>query len=138
MTTTTTTDLIGRDVDVYFNLHKKCWSVRDRKTRRVVAHATELVLSDVTFRVSAAGNARVRVEGRKNVHAFARGTLHNLGSMLVPSDDSVKVTYNPYKFTTFVTEKRKRPVHSATMAWFGPRTLFAELDTDATCGKVGA
>jgi hypothetical protein len=131
---TTTTDLIGLDVDVYFNLHRKMWSVRDRKTRRVVAHVDSIVLSDVTFRVSAAGNARVRAEGRKNVHAFARGTVLNVGHMLLPSDNSVQVTYNPYRYTTFVEQTTETPVHAAKVAWFGPRTLFAELDTASLAG----
>lgn len=118
--------LIGRDVDVYFNLHRKMWSVRDRRSRRVVAHVRELVLGDVSFRVSAAGNARVRAEGRKNVHAFARGTVLDVGHMLLPSNQSVSVTYNPYRYTTFVEERTETPVHTASIAWFGPKTLFVE------------
>jgi hypothetical protein len=133
---TTTASLIGTDVDVYWNLHRKVWSVRDCKTRRVVGHAKNIVLTDVTFRVSAAGNARVRAEGRKNVHAFARGTVSSFGGIL-PHDDSVSVTYNPYKYTTFVEEVTKRPVHRASIAWLGPRTVFA-LDTTTQSGKMTA
>lgn len=114
------------EVDVYFNLHRKVWSIRDRKTRRVVGHARHVELADVTFKVSAAGNARVRAEGRKNVHAFARGTLMSADRALsIPSDDSVVVTYNPYKHTTFVNKDNDTPVHTAGYAWLSDRTVFA-------------
>lgn len=128
--------LLGRDVDVYFNLHRKCWSVRDRRTRRVIAHVAQIVLSDVTFRVSAAGNARVRREGKKNVHAFARGTVVSIGNLFT-IEQAVPVTYNPYKYTTFVNADTERPVHSALLAGFTGRSVLA-LDTNATCGKVAA
>ena len=134
--TTTTADLIGRDVDVYFNLHRKCWSVRDRATRRVVAHAAQVVLSDVTFRVSAAGNARVRREGRKNVHAFARGTVVSIDTNFT-IEAAVSVTYNPYRYTTFVELESERPVHSALLAGFDGKSVVA-LDTNPLYGKVTA
>jgi hypothetical protein len=125
--TTLNNTILGKDVDVYFNLHRKCWSVRDRHTRRVVAHLDSLVLSDVTFRVSAAGNARVRREGRKNVHAFARGTVAPTAA--VPSE-ARSVTYNPYKYTTFVDADTEFPVHTAAVAWFDGRSVKA-LDRES-------
>lgn len=124
---TTTTLRIGDDVDVYFNLHKKVWSVRNRKTRRVVAHLDNLILHNVTFRVSAAGNARVRREGRKNVHAFARGTYMGTDYKRPPFGGT-NVTYNPYKYTTFVDAADETPVHRARLAIFDGRSVRA-LDT---------
>lgn len=123
-----TTALIGRDVDVYWNLHKKVWSVRDRATRLVIAHLDGLVLRDVTFRVSAAGNARVRREGRKNVHAFARGTIVWPG----PEEtyrlrDVVQVTYNPFKFTTFIVQDTNEPIFEARRAWLTGRSVLVEV-----------
>ena len=35
------------DVRVYWNLHKGCWSVQDRKTGRVVKHVEACTLADV-------------------------------------------------------------------------------------------
>jgi hypothetical protein len=120
-------DIIGTDVDVYFNLHKRLWSVRDRKTRRVVAHLDGITLSDVTFKVSAAGNERVRAEGRKNVHAFARGTVVATVSFYGPSqsEPATFITYNPYENTTFVRKDTGTPIHTAPMAWLGKRTVLA-------------
>lgn len=119
-------DMIGMDVDVYFNLHRKVWSVRDRKTRRVVAHLKNVVLKDVKFRVSAAGNARVRSEGRKNVHAFARGTFVGSDVLSTLPNDGVAVTYNPYKYTTFVNKDTEAPIHTAETAWmFGRNVVVA-------------
>jgi hypothetical protein len=103
-------------VDVYYNLHKKVWSVREK--------ATGLV--DVTFKVSAAGNAKVRAEGRKNVHAWITGTLVSWYSGTITDTDSSewienlydgrvltrpsknKAVYNPYKYTSFVVDGDSR------------------------------
>ncbi len=123
-----TTALIGLDVDVYWNLHSGVWSVRDRRTRLVVAHLNGLVLADVRFRVSAAGNARVRSEGRKNVHAFARGTIvwpaaeetHDLRGGLV------QVTYNPYKYTSFVVQDTEEPIYEGRKAWLNGRSVLVD------------
>ena len=59
---------------LYWNLHKKKWSLQDRKTGRVRQHVTAFTMYDAKFVVRKAGQAKVRSEGRKNVHAFAVGT----------------------------------------------------------------
>ena len=89
-------------VDVYWNLHKKCWSVRHKG--KVIDHRQIVHLVDVTWVVQPAGNARVRREKRKNVHAFARGTwiqddmTHFYGDIATRN----RATYNPYENTTFM------------------------------------
>lgn len=127
--------MIGTEVDVYFNLHKHVWSVRDIKTRRVIAHVDAITLVNVTFRVSAAGNARVRREGRKNVHAFARGTVVSSG-IAATSSRAVAVTYNPHKHTTFVEKATGFPVESASMVWLSGKTVLATLTPAQVDGKV--
>lgn len=92
-------------VKVYFNLHRKMWSVLSMTPKgwRLAFHERELTLQDVTFKVSEAGRQRVIREKRKNVHAFAIGTLieplqSGFEATLVP------VSYNPYKAGTFMCE----------------------------------
>ena len=121
-------------VSVYFNLHKKLWSVRadeGPEKGRVVAHAEHVALRNARGKVSAAGRAKVLREGRKNVHAFMRGELAGLYGIRWAKIDVVtaaledwqmmapvclvgdwrepvrKITYNPYKYETFVYEARK-------------------------------
>ena len=65
-------------VRCYWNLHKACWSVQDAKMRRVIGHASKVLLREVAFTVSEAGRQRVLAEGRKNVHAFACGDLEGV------------------------------------------------------------
>jgi hypothetical protein len=104
--------LHGQKVRVYFNLHNRLFSVQHRG--RVVAHVPEVALKDVNFRVNEAGRQRVLQEKRKNVHAFVEGTFqHNPdGSQLLPQG----VTYNPYKYTSFVRAHDKSPIHGAQTA----------------------
>lgn len=104
-------------VDVYFNLHKKLWSVRDHKTRRVIEHRRYVALTDVTFHVSPAGNARVRAERKKHVHAWVTGTLVDpdtaLDVAIKTGGESRRFTYNPYAHTTFVDKLDEQPVTSS-------------------------
>ncbi len=101
-------------VFVYFNLHKKVWSVRDVKTGRVVNHTNFIILKDAKFKVSAAGRARVLKEKRKNVHAGVQGEI--VEQIDIERAQSTKVTYNPYKYKSFVTDDTHKEVKSAPYA----------------------
>lgn len=104
-------------VEVYWNLHKKCWSMRaleGPRKGRVVEHCNAVLLVDVDLVVQPAGRQRVLEERRKNVHAFARGTLHAAvpasaehrhGALRPCSND--EITYNPYREATFVQRTKE-------------------------------
>jgi hypothetical protein len=106
--------LIGLKVFVYFNLHKKVWSVRHKGI--VIAHLTHLTLSNVEYRVSQAGRQRVLTEKKKNVHAGVYGTITSLTDITTIA--TAKVTYNPYKYSSFVTAKGDylQPVFNSKIA----------------------
>lgn len=120
--------LQGRRVFVYKNLHEGCWSVKDRQTGHVVAHADKVELTQVELKVSQSGRRRVLEEQRKNVHAGLVGTLSSLDLVGYPSQRYVHsqsdgpsnqpqlVTYNPYKYSTFVNKASEQPVLTADRA----------------------
>jgi len=62
-------------VRIYWNLHKGMWSVQCAKTRKVMGHATQVLVREAAFTVSEAGRQRVLKERKKNVHAFVVGEL---------------------------------------------------------------
>lgn len=94
---------------IYWNLHKKVWSLQDCKTGRVFSHAEAFTLYDAKFVVRKAGQAKVRREGKKNVHAFAVGT-GGCDKGVATRYDGRPVTYNPYKNDTFVFADTGEPV----------------------------
>ena len=99
-------------VEVYFNLHKKCWSIR--QSGASVIHADFVEIKEPQFVVQQGGNARVRREKRKNVHAFVRGYLtERVG--IFPKNQKL-VTYNPYKHTSFVERGTDKPICNAEYA----------------------
>lgn len=98
-----------RKYRVYWNLHKKVWSLQDRKTGRVFQHVTAFTLYDAKFVVRKAGQDKVRSEGRKNVHAFAVGTA-GLRDGIATRLSGRPVTYNPYENDTFVFADTGEPV----------------------------
>ena len=92
-------------VFVYRNLHKNCWSVKaleGENKGRVIHHAQNVVLSECTFKVSEAGRQRVLRERSKNVHAGVVGQLVRINTGDVYMPHSMPITYNPYKYSTFV------------------------------------
>jgi hypothetical protein len=112
-------------VYVYFNLHKKLWSVRalDGAQRgRVIAHAHDLRLADCSFRVSEAGRQRVIRERCKNVHAGVVGTLLE-ASLPQGTMCEQRITYDPYRFATFVDAETLAPIAHARFVVFSKRAV---------------
>jgi hypothetical protein len=110
-----TDELIGKRVMVYYNLHKKTFSVQYRG--RVMMHADYVKLKDVEFRVREGGKEKVRQEMRKNVHAFVIGDLVDYCKFpcenLPPESNDKVITYNPYKYDSFVKRDTEEPVYNA-------------------------
>ena len=91
-------------VRVYYNLHKKCFSIQDYKTGLVTKHTNQLNLSNAMFVVRKSGNERVRSEGKKNVHAFVNGIVNDKQDY-TKVGVSYKVRYNPYEMDYFHYER---------------------------------
>ena len=107
-------------VSVYFNLRRKNWSVMER--RRVIDHASNLSVRNVTFKVSESARQRVLRTKTKNVHAFICGQRVNV----FPYDSLIRISYNPYKAGTFVRCDTGEAIHKADFAFFtSDRKVFA-------------
>lgn len=111
-------------VRVYYNLHRKCLSVQDYSTRKVIAHYASVNMADVKFVVSQAGRKRVLAERKKNVHAFIVGELL---SYTTRSDDTGfsgdRVTYNPYKYDSFVRVDDESKIDNARLVNVSGRSI---------------
>ena len=101
-----------RKIEVYRNLHKKCWSVR--QDGLVKFHSQQVCLQNCKFAVQPAGRAKVLREKRKNVHAFIRGYLWDgkISEDIANSNIWDNVSYNPYKSNTF-EDNSNNPVYTA-------------------------
>ena len=107
----------NRPVYVYKNLHKDCWSIKQHGL--VKAHIPKnhaIGLWDCYFHVDVKGREKVLREKRKNVHAFVKGFLQdaeNVSRNPQVITREVEVTYNPYKYETFVDKKDESFVYYA-------------------------
>jgi hypothetical protein len=92
----------SKPVQVYRNLHVGCLSVRQGGIVR--CHVDNIVLNHATFIVSQKGRDKVRMEQKKNVHAYVRGRVtdaHICRNLLwFPWDE---VRYNPYTCEHFMS-----------------------------------
>ena len=84
-------------VQVYYNLHKHCYSIR--QSGRVIGHTDSIVLRDARFNVAPAGRDKVRATGVKNVHATVSGYVVDNPKPAIPEHF---VSYNPFKYDQFV------------------------------------
>ena len=108
-------------VKVYWNLHRHLYSVQQNGL--VVGHAESVALNDVKFKVSQAGRNRVLNEKRKNVHAFIIGTVATSGTV-----GEMRITYNPYKYSSFVDREKETPIFAASsVALEGRGVIHATL-----------
>lgn len=118
-------------VAVYWNLHRKCWSIQSREGAdygRVIAHAQEVSIDRPEYRVNQAGRERVLRECKKNVHAFVVGGLicyRDLEGKVVEGGRApvrlnahmTEVYYNPYKVAEFVIKKTGEAIKSSIEAY---------------------
>ena len=108
-------DFIGKKVMVYYNLHKHTFSVTYKG--RLISHSDYVKLTDVEFRVRQGGREKVVKEKRKNVHSFVIGTLMDYCKYpceSLPSEpNSHIVTYDPYKYNSYVMKDTKEPIFHA-------------------------
>jgi hypothetical protein len=83
-----------------------------------------MILNNVKFAVQPAGRYRVLTDRRKNVHAFVRGDLAWVAGLNDKLGDYSnanmerqgyrKITYNPYKYDSFVMADTELPIKSAS------------------------
>ena len=121
-------DLIGKKVEVYRNLHKNCFSIRQNgKVVDYVYSGQELHLTDVEFRVQPAGRERVRREKKKNVHAYVKGTvapLEGLQRKKLFIRCFQTACYEPYTMESFETFPDETPIYEAPHVIFRKGELF--------------
>ena len=116
------------EVQIYKNLHKTSkqgetvYSVRNDKNI-VEDHSTEVTLIDPKFRVGKKGRERVPREKRKNVHAFVRGERVAVASF---DGRSERITYNPYKYKSFVSIETGKPVFKKDIVSIDGRNILAQ------------
>lgn len=132
-------EFLGHRVKVYRNLTKKCYSVMDPKTGRVVAHSFAVCLKDVTFQVQQAGRERVLREKKKFVHAFVIGTVCIEQPVWEEGFTTFAMKYNPYKSEHFLgqrvewgesPEEARVPITEATYVYLSGSSFYARLTPD--------
>jgi hypothetical protein len=113
-------------VFVYYNLHKHCFSVKSLEGEtygKVIAHRPSVVIRNATFKVSETGRQRVLKEQRKNVHAGVVGTWIDGGRGF----NGTMVTYNPYKYKSFVFADSEEPIFEATKVFLKDKKVMVKI-----------
>ncbi|QGJ89034.1 hypothetical protein SEA_QUEENB2_85 [Mycobacterium phage QueenB2] len=114
-------------VFVYWNLHRGMWSVKALEgpdKGRVIARHQHVIVRNARGKVSEAGRQRVLRERKKNVHAGIVGELV-AADVVELSPHARKVTYNPFKYSTFVYEDDETPFEECSTAVLLHKRVYA-------------
>lgn len=118
-----------RKIEVYYNLHKHLFSVRalDGVNKgRVIAHSETAYLVNPKFVVQPRGRQRVLEEQRKNVHAFVRGFQASILDRIPDKSEMTEVTYNPYKYDSFVRKSDATPILHGGFAVLADKKIWVK------------
>ena len=121
---------LTKPVNVYRNLHKKCWSIKQGKY--VVAYADNILLKDCKFHVNPNGIDKIRESGRKQVIAWVRGIITDPADFLEFNKKNGcniyyrVVKFNPKKHRSFIMGITQQPIHTAS---------FVDMDINAQNGN---
>lgn len=102
-------------VFVYWNLHKNLWSVKALEGESkglVIDRTTKITLKNCEFKVSEKSRQRVIKEKCKNIHAGVVGYITDE----TISEFNSNITYNPYKYSSFVNKENLEPVFNSKFA----------------------
>lgn len=128
--------------DVYYNLHRKLWSLRCRKTGLVMRHARVVVAAfGGVMVVQEAGRQRTIREKQKCIHAFARidhgdtdrtERLDDWQRFAIGLPGAMLITYNPYRAGHFYRKDTGAPIDRvSTLVMLapedGPPKVFATV-----------
>ncbi len=119
----------GQRIQVYRNLRKNNFSIRDLKTRRVIAYGTDIILSNIRMYVQKGGRERVIREKWKNIHAFVSGTYEGVNYVDLTQDWEV-IYYNPYTTETFINKTTGKAIFSANGAYLSNGTGFVKVSKE--------
>lgn len=110
----------NRPVRVFKNWKLGCYNIM--QSGRLLTSARQVRLSGVEFLVRESGRKRMLNNGRRNVHAYAVGTLvdyvHPEDSRDLGKLSGRGVFYDPYKFSSFVDDETEYPITAAEFAQF--------------------
>jgi len=125
--------ILDKPVEVYRNLNKDCFSVRQGGIVRF--YTNSIILKNADFVVREKGRQKVLTEKRKNVHAFIKGYVIPAVETMFESNGQIlmdwpwsAVSYNPYIIDSFFTVDDKDPVKFAKFVDIG----FDDFDPEKT------
>jgi hypothetical protein len=115
----------GAEIYIYRNLTRGGFSLRYKG--HVISHSDAIWVTCPRFVVSLTGNARVRRERKKYVHAYVAGENGFVEwpfKVGIPAGPWRKVSYNPYTMTEFRLEDTGEGITYASAAILLPRGLY--------------
>ncbi|WP_374723110.1 hypothetical protein [Peribacillus tepidiphilus] len=115
----------GQQIQVYRNIRKGIFSIKDVKTRRVIAYGTDIKLSNIKMQVQKLGRERVRREKWKNIHAFVTGTYEGVDQIDINEGWDL-IYYNPYTTETFIKKATGEAIFSAEKAYLSEGKCFVQ------------
>lgn len=114
-------------VEVYYNIRKHVYSIRDKKSKLVLCHAVSVTLKNASFKISQKGRERVLREGVKNVHAYVVGEFICADKDISTYQNLKPAFYNPMKTTHFVDSATALPLNDSPLIHCQNKIAYYQL-----------
>lgn len=115
----------GKNVKVYFDLHRKTFSIQIGQL--VHGKADALTLKNASFKVNEKDRMKVVKTGVKNVHAKVHGEIYvgcQMNEEFLKTDGYREAAYNPFKYESFVDKETEQPIESAEWVHLQNKRIF--------------
>lgn len=103
-------------VQCYRNLHTSNFSLRNAKSKLVVARGNSFVLVNVVPKISEKSRQRVIQQKQRNVHAMLVGDYVGTDSIDISNLD--EIYYNPYHYDSFINKRTGEKISSVEKVYF--------------------
>lgn len=121
-------------VDIYRNLNSGGYSVKNMEYGTdgygcVVddSPVDSITVTDVEFIIYEGKQQQVREQQRKNAHAFVRGEWVTESVQICSDTQTEPLTYDPYKYDSFVHADTEEPVETAKMVRLDSEGMHAVI-----------
>lgn len=117
---------LGQQVEVYRNLHNGMFSLRDPKTKLVIAHGENFVLKNAIVKYLPSGQKKAIETNTRNVHAYIIGELTFVDSIVLRNE----ISYNPFGKQQFTFKNGKEFIGSE-LVYFNKGKCYVVNEVDS-------
>ena len=123
---------LGQQVEVYRNLHNGLFSLRDIKSKLVIAHGDNFTIKNAIVKFQPSGQKKAKESGVRNVHAYIVGELVKTDTIALQNE----ITYNPFADDNFTFKATGKDFVGAELMYFNRGKCYTAVELKNVTSKA--